>query len=133
MLSGGRIPFTDGGQEVVDSAPYVYAAAVAASRDREAAAAVTAYILSSAARGSYGSAPERRLLVEEALLLGVRLSPSYVFSIMGREHREAVVLARIGRYPVAEIAQVLGVSAAEVKLRLRHGLEAVASSSIAVP
>jgi DNA-directed RNA polymerase specialized sigma24 family protein len=133
MSSEGRMPSVDTRKRQMDIAPYVFGAAVSAACDSKGAELVTEVVIVGAARHPRGRLPERRRLVEEALLLASDLCPKPELASMEPSDREAVVLARLGRYTVAEIAVALGITTAEAKRRLRRGLEAVASSASPLP
>src|SRR2546430_11014412 len=113
MSSEGRMPFVDTRQRQMDVAPYVFGAAVSAACDVEGAELVTELVIVGAARHPRGRLPERRRLVEEALLLASSLCPRSQFARMEPSDRAAVVLARLGRYSVGEIAAALRIPSAE--------------------
>ena len=120
--------------ELMRLAPQVHGAAVAASRDPERAATVTERVLCSAARGHAPGQPiERRRLVEHAIRLAVRSCPAEGFAAIDERDREAIALARLGGYSVAEIACALALSRAEVKRRMSRGLRSVAAELLATP
>jgi DNA-directed RNA polymerase specialized sigma24 family protein len=52
---------------------------------------------------------------------------------MDERDREAIALARLGGYSVAEIARALALSPAEVKRRMSRGLRSVAAELFATP
>jgi Sigma-70, region 4 len=140
MSSEGRMPSVEGRMPSVDSrqglmgvAPSVYGAAVAAACDHEGAAVVAELAIAGARRRRRAPPPDRRALVEEALLLASNLCPKAPFAKMEPADREAVVLARLGGYTVGEIAVALGITSGDAKRRLRRGLEAIATPTVARP
>ena len=110
-----------------NSAPHVYGAALAVSADEGAAAGVAGRVLRRAV-GERDTAADRRLLVERAIRLGSRSAPGPGFAAMHVDDREAVALARLGGYSVAEIATRLGTSSVDVKARMLRGLQSAARS-----
>jgi DNA-directed RNA polymerase specialized sigma24 family protein len=126
------MPSVDAKERQIDLAPYVFGAAVSAACDMRGAELVTELVIVGARREAQGL-PERRRLVEEALLLASNLCPRSALASMEPSDREAVVLARLGGYKVAEIAAALGITSTEAKRRLRRGLEAIATSPVALP
>jgi len=120
--------------ELMRLAPQVHGAAVAASSDPESAAGVTERVLCEAARRHGPGQPiDRRLLVERAIRLGVTSCPAQGFAAIEGRDREAIALARLAGYSVAEIARALEVSPAEVKRRMSRGLRSVAAAIPANP
>ena len=120
--------------ELMRLAPQVHGAAVAASRNPESAARVTERVLCDAARRHAPGQPiDRRRLVERAIRLGVGSCPAEGFAAIDERDREAIALARLGGYSVAEIARALEISAGEVKRRLSRGLLSVAAEISATP
>ena len=120
--------------ELMKLAPQVHGAAVAASSDPESAAGVTERVLREAARRHGPGQPiDRRLLVERAIRLGVTSCPAQGFAAIDGRDREAIALARLAGYSVAEIARALETSASEVKRRMSRGLRSVAASMTANP
>ena len=98
--------------ELMKLAPQVHGAAVAASSDPESAAGVTERVLREAARRHGPGQPiDRRLLVERAIRLGVTSCPAQGFAAIDGRDREAIALARLAGYSVAEIARALETSA----------------------
>jgi hypothetical protein len=118
---------------VLDHLPYVYAAAACACGDEAAAARVTERVLLSAACEQADAANTRRVLVERAILLAVRVAPAEPFARIDEADRDAVALARLGRYSVSDIALALEVSVTAVKARIRRGLTALAVSRDGAP
>ena len=55
------------------------------------------------------------------------------FAAIEEPDREAIALARLGGYSVAEIARVLELSRAEVKRRMSRGLRSVAAELLPNP
>jgi hypothetical protein len=104
-------------------APHVYGAALAASRDEEAAADVAERVLRVAARERL---LDRDRLVERAIRLGVTATPAAGFAAMDRGDREAVALARLAGYSAADVAATLGVGVEEAKRRMLRGLRTAA-------
>jgi DNA-directed RNA polymerase specialized sigma24 family protein len=120
--------------ELMGHAPQVHGAAVAASSDPESAARVTERVLSEAAgRHDPGQPIDRRRLVERAIRLGVRSCPAEGFAAIDERDREAIALARLGGYSVAEIAGALEISPPEVKRRMSRGLRRIAAEISANP
>lgn len=120
--------------ELMRLAPQVHGAAVAASSDPESAAGVTERVLREAARRHGPGQPiDRRLLVERAIRLGVTSCPAQGFAAIDGRDREAIALARLAGYSVAEIARALETSASEVKRRMSRGLRSVAAAIPANP
>ena len=120
--------------ELMRHAPQVHGAAVAASSDPESAARVTERVLCEAARRHGPGQPiDRRRLVERAIRLGVRSCPAEGFAAIDERDREAIALARLAGYSVAEIARALETSAQEVKRRMSRGLRSVAAGIPAAP
>jgi DNA-directed RNA polymerase specialized sigma24 family protein len=108
--------------------PEVYSAAVAASAEHADAAEVTGRVLRAAASG--GARADRRLLVERALLCAVRSAPHPAFEAMAPGERDVVVLARLARYTVPEIATALGLAEPEVRSRMLSGLRRVTVAAV---
>jgi Sigma-70, region 4 len=111
---------------VLDHAPHVYGAACTVCTDPEAAAAVTERVLAAAVHERSGAGLDRGTLVEEALVLGVRVAPSPPFAAMPLEEREVITLARLGGCSANEIAGLLAMSVEDVKAALLSGLERLA-------
>jgi DNA-directed RNA polymerase specialized sigma24 family protein len=121
-------------EELMRHAPQVHGAAVAASRDPESAARVTERVFSDAARRHTPGQPiDRRLLIERAIRLAVRSCPAEGFAAMDERDREAIALARLGGYSVAEICRALEISPDEAKRRMSRGLRSVAAKISATP
>jgi Sigma-70, region 4 len=109
--------------ELMRLAPEVHGAAVGASRDLESAAHVTERVLCDAARRHAPGQPiDRRELVERAIRLGVRSCPAAGFAAIDECDREAIALARLGGYPLSDIARALETSPREVKRRMSRAL-----------
>lgn len=106
-----------------DTLALVYGAALAASGAPRAAEHVV-LVLARRDSGAEDARVTSRLLVERALLAAVRDSRHPMFAAMLPEDREAVVLARLAGYSVAEIAAALGIAPADVPGHLRRGLKA---------
>jgi DNA-directed RNA polymerase specialized sigma24 family protein len=104
-------------------APHVYGAALAASRDEEAAAGVTERVMEKAA-----SEPviARERLVESAILTAVRRAPAPCFEGMQQPDREAVALARLAGYSVDQVASSLGIGVDDVKAGMLRALRGAA-------
>jgi hypothetical protein len=117
------------GEELMQAAPYVYAAAVAAARDETAAGAIVQDVLRSAVRQA--GVLDRAKLVESAIRLGVRSDPAERFASMEPGDREAVALARLAGYTVAEVAATLGTGTADVKARMLRGLRTLQTAAAA--
>ena len=114
--------------ELMQVAPQVHGAAVAASSDPSSAARVTERVLCEAARGHAPGQPiDRRRLVERAIRLGVRSCPADGYARIEERDREAIALARLGGYSVTEIACALQTSPGEVKRRMSRGVHSVAA------
>jgi hypothetical protein len=107
----------------------VYSAAAAACNDRSLAEAVAERVLTSAARSGGGNVRVDRLrLVEQAVVLGVRVDPAPPFDGMPLDEREAVALARLAGCTVGEIALALDSSPEGVKAALLRALERLATA-----
>jgi DNA-directed RNA polymerase specialized sigma24 family protein len=120
--------------ELMRLAPQVHGAAVAASRDAGSAARVTERVLCDATRRRYQGQPiDLRPLVEHAIRLGVRSCPAQRFAAIDERDREAIALARLGGYSVAEIARALETNAADVKRRMSRGLAGLVAEISATP
>jgi DNA-directed RNA polymerase specialized sigma24 family protein len=104
-------------------APRVYGAALAASRCEATAADTTERVLRVAA-GEPGAIDADRL-VERAIRLSVRADPVESFASIAPGDREAVALARLAGYTVAEVATALGKGADEIKAMMLRGLRSV--------
>jgi DNA-directed RNA polymerase specialized sigma24 family protein len=100
----------------------VYGAALAAATGPAAAAAVTQTVMVAAATDR----ADTRTLVGRAVLRAMRTAPHAAFAAMPPPEREAIALARLAHYTVAEIADVLGIDPAEARLRMTNGLRAAA-------
>lgn len=109
--------------ELMRLAPHVYGAALAASRDEQAAAGVTERVMEKAA-----SEPviARERLVESAILTAVRRAPAPCFEDMQRPDREAVALARLAGYSTDQIASSLGIAVEDVKAGMLRALRGAA-------
>jgi Sigma-70, region 4 len=105
--------------ELMRLAPHLYGAARAASRDEGAAADVVERVLRAAARERL---LDRDRLVERAIRLGVTSKPAQGFAAMDPLDREAVALARLAGYSVADVAATLGVDVDEAKRSMLRGL-----------
>jgi DNA-directed RNA polymerase specialized sigma24 family protein len=103
----------------------VYGAAVAASRDEQAAAFVTERVVRRAAHDSSGKAADRKQLVERAIVLAMIMVPAAPFASMPVESRPAVALARLVGYSAREIAAALEIPVEDAKHLLRRGLDAL--------
>ena len=110
--------------ELMDIAPHVYGAALAASRDERAAAEVTEGVFSKAAAEDV---IDRERLVERAILTGVRSQPAACFAGMDPLARETVALARLAGYSTAQIASRLGVGDDMVKKSMLSALKGAAA------
>jgi Sigma-70, region 4 len=109
----------------------VYSAAAAACRDPSLAEAVAERVLTSAA-GAGEACCDRRRLVEQAVVLGVRVDPAPPFDGLPPDEREAVALARLAGCTVGEIAIVLESSAEGVKGAMLRALERLATTEPAL-
>jgi hypothetical protein len=107
------------------SVPHVYGAALAAAADLVAAADVTYDVMVEAAAGR--ARPDARSLVEQAVLGAVRKAPHSTFASMRIEDREAVALARLAGYSVAEVAGALGIEPGEARSRMTSGIRSLAA------
>lgn len=110
--------------------PDVYGAAFAASADPAGAADVTQDVLAAAAAGGRRTRCDVHALVEHALVRAVRVAPHPAFAGMSVGEREVIVLARLARYTVPEIAAALGISHADVRSRIRSGLHAATAAAV---
>jgi DNA-binding NarL/FixJ family response regulator len=113
---------------VLDHAGYVYGAATAACADSELAEAITERVLASAFGTAGGERLDRARLVEEAVLLAVRIDPSPPFAGLPVEEREVIALARLGGCSAKEIALALEISVESVKAAMRSGLVRLAGA-----
>jgi DNA-directed RNA polymerase specialized sigma24 family protein len=68
---------------------------------------------------------DARSLVAQAIIRAVRTAPHAAFAPMPEPEREVVALARLARYSVTEIAELLEIPAAEARSRMTSGLRAV--------
>jgi DNA-directed RNA polymerase specialized sigma24 family protein len=109
--------------ELMRLAPHVYGAALAASRDEQAAAGVAERVMEKAA-----SEPviARERLVESAILTAVRRAPAPCFEGMQPPDREAVALARLAGYSVEQVASSLGIGVDDVKAGMLRALRGAA-------
>jgi DNA-directed RNA polymerase specialized sigma24 family protein len=105
------------------SVPHVYGAALAAAAGPAAAAEVTQDVMVAAAAGSEPS--DARSLVAQAVIRAVRTAPHEAFAPMPEPEREVVALARLARYSVTEIAELLEIPADEARSRMTSGLRAL--------
>jgi DNA-directed RNA polymerase specialized sigma24 family protein len=120
--------------DLMRHAPQVHGAAVAASSDPKSAERVTEQVLRDAARRHGPGQPiDRRRLVERAIRLAVRSCPAEGFAAIDEGDREAIALARLAGYSVAEIAGALEISPQEVKRRISRGLGTLAAQISANP
>ena len=106
----------------------VYAAAVAAAADPEAAADATYRVF--AVTG--GREPDAERLAATAVRLALRDRPAPAFARMRVADAEAVALCRLLRLDVGRVAALLGVGAPEVRRRLTRGLAVAGVPSDAV-
>ena len=100
---------------------WVYGAALRAAADGESAEQAT--------RAAYACSPEGEplaLLMTRAVRFALARSPGHGFEGLPLLEREAIGLARILDLTVPEIAQLVGCDAAEVKVRMRRGLQRLA-------
>jgi DNA-binding CsgD family transcriptional regulator len=111
---------------VLDHAGYVYSAAGAACADPELAEAIAERVLTAAIRAPCGEPPDRARLVEEAVVLGVRIHPAPPFDALPLNEREAIALARLGGCSAQEIALASETSIEQVKAAMRSGLARLA-------
>lgn len=116
---------------LLEHAPYVFGAAAAACRDGAAAEAVTELVLTTAVWEGDGG-PSRGQLIEEALLVSVRVAPARCFSIMTPREREVVALAQLAGYSVSAISAALEAGADTVKVLMISGLRKAAGSAAVV-
>lgn len=101
----------------------VYAAALPACSDPQVAEAITERVLTSAVRQGGGDVRlDCQRLIEEAIVLAMRVDPAPAFAEMPLDEREAVALARLGGCSALEIALVLETSVAGVKAAMLRGL-----------
>ena len=97
----------------------VYGAAVAASAGEAAAAEVTQHVMVT------GRGKDTRSLVARTVLRAMRTAPHAAFAPMPEPEREVIALARLAGYSVDEIADLLGIPAAEARARMTRGLRAL--------
>ena len=107
----------------------VYSAAAAACGGDEMAEAVAQRVLASAARARDPESLDRRHLIQEAVLLAVRVDPRPELAAMALDEREAVALARLADCSVHDIALVLRITVQAVKAAMSRGLRRAAASS----
>lgn len=107
----------------------VYSAAAAACGGHEMAEAVAQRVLASAVRARDPESLDRRHLIQEAVLLAVRVDPCPELAAMALDEREAVALARLADCSVLDIALVLGITVQAVKAAMSRGLRRAAASS----
>jgi hypothetical protein len=112
---------------VLEHAGYVYGAASAACADPVLAEAIAERVLTAAVRAPCGEPPDRGRLVEEAVVLGVRIHPAPPFDALPLNEREAIALARLCACSAQEIALANETSIEQVKASMRSGLERLAS------
>ena len=99
----------------------VYGAALAAAAGPAAAADVTQDVMVTAATDR----ADTRTLVARAVVRAMRTAPHAAFARMPAPEREVVALARLAGYTVPEIADTLGIDAAEARSRMMRGLRAL--------
>jgi DNA-directed RNA polymerase specialized sigma24 family protein len=99
--------------------PEVYGAALAAAAGPQAAADVTEHVMVSSRGG------DTRSLVGRTVLHAMRTAPHAAFAPMPAPEREVIALARLARYSVDEIADMLGIEPAEARARMTRGLRAL--------
>jgi len=99
-------------------APRLYGAAMAAAGDRVVAFGVARELLAA-----------EDTSIERALLLAARRSPHGPFAAASPPARDALVLARLGGYPVTRIAATLETTREDVKRRLKDGLKALLTAA----
>jgi DNA-directed RNA polymerase specialized sigma24 family protein len=109
--------------ELMQMAPDVYGAALAAARDERAAAGVTERVLGGAAAESVVA---RDALVERAILTAVRGAPASCFEAMPQPGRDAVALARLAGYSAERVARSLELRVEEVKSSMLDALRSAA-------
>jgi DNA-directed RNA polymerase specialized sigma24 family protein len=97
----------------------VYGAALAAAAGPAAAAAVTEHVMVSSRN------LDTRALVGRTVVHAMRTDPHAAFAPMPGPEREVVALARLARYSVDEIADMLGIAPAEARARMTSGLRAL--------
>ncbi len=108
------------------SAPRVYGAALAAAADAGAAEDVAHEVLREAVAGR--ARADARSLVESAVLQAVRTAPHPAFAPLRAGDREAVALARLAGYSVAEVADALAIPSTEARSRMTSGLRRLAGA-----
>jgi DNA-directed RNA polymerase specialized sigma24 family protein len=104
---------------VLSALPRVYAAAVAATGDPDAAEEVTERVLLADPAG------DTDVLVERAVRLAVRTSPDAAFTPMRQREREVIALARLAGATTARIAALLAIEPVEVRSLMCSGLGAI--------
>ena len=108
------------------SAPRVYGAALAAAADPGAAETVTSEVLLDAAAGR--ARGDARSLIERAVLRAVRTAPHPALAPLSAPDRDAVALARLAGYSVAEVADALAIEPTEARSRMTSGLRRLAAA-----
>jgi DNA-directed RNA polymerase specialized sigma24 family protein len=106
--------------------PHVYGAALAAAADAGAAEDVAHEVLREAVAGR--ARGDARSLVERAVLQAVRTAPHPAFAPLRSGDREAVALARLAGYSVAEVADALAIPPTEARSRMTSGLRGLAAA-----
>jgi DNA-directed RNA polymerase specialized sigma24 family protein len=97
----------------------VYGAALAAAAGPAAAAQVTEHVMVSS-RGA-----DIRSLVARTVVHAMRTAPHAAFAPMPEPEREVIALARLARYSVDEIADLLGIAPDEARARMTRGLRSL--------
>lgn len=108
-------------------AGHVYGAATTACADPELAEAITERVMTAAVRTA-GGPLDRAHLVEQAVVLAVRIAPAPAFAGLPLEEREVIALARLGGRSAAEIALALDMSVEGVKKAMYTGLARIAEA-----
>jgi len=97
----------------------VYGAALAAAAGPAAAAEVTEHVMV-ASRGG-----DIRSLVARTVVHAMRTAPHAAFAPVPEPEREVIALARLARYSVDEIANLLDIAPAEARARMTRGLRSL--------
>jgi hypothetical protein len=105
----------------------VYGVALAASADAESAAEAIAQVFRADPAGWRFAPPEE--LAARVALCAARSAPHPTLAMICEPDREAIVLARLLRWPVSRISDALLVDGAEVRRRLTRALRAVAAGT----
>jgi DNA-binding NarL/FixJ family response regulator len=114
---------------VLEHAGSVYAATVAACRHEQIAEAITERVVTSALRSNgWDASLDRSRLIEQAVVLAVRVDPCPALARLPVEEREAIALARLAGCSVQEIALALETGVDHVKAAMSRTLRHMSAS-----